>query len=130
MLDGMEFRSQSKRQTKAKIVEIVMQKQSNKVLCSKFIDTEDNKDPENQVSNVTIQRTPVTGDEPKRLSKLSDPVFSEYHHDIAYIFKMFNIYSLVKQEAFSTIEEYLECIQLNFIHLHNKEDNRCMYNST
>jgi hypothetical protein len=55
--------------------EIFMEKNSNKVLCSKCIVNEDSKKPEDQVSNVTIQRTPVTGDGPKPLSKLSDPDF-------------------------------------------------------
>ena len=68
-----------------------MEKNSNKVLCSKCIVNEDSKEPEDQVSNVTIQRTPVTGDGPKCLSKLSDASLSEYHDSIDNVLKGINL---------------------------------------
>ena len=106
-----------------------MENNSNKVLCSKYIDTEASKEPEDQVSDITIQRTLVTGDGHKHLPKLSDPDISDYHHGIASILKSINIDSLVEEETFSTIKDCSECVQLNFTHLDNKANNIFMCNS-
>ena len=81
------------------------------------------------MSNVTIQHTPVTGDGPKCLSKLSDPVFPEYYHDISCTLKGINIDLLVEEEALSTIDECSGYVQLYFTHLHKKQDNIFMCNS-